>query len=251
MLKLTRISFVVVAAAGLFVCAANTLCLRQKISRIRSDLQNQTAGRTQAESALAEAKTEVKVLLAELGVTQANLEMVAAQRQEALAAANEFKLRLIESGLERLSIGRERDHASQELARYQAAGLDPEQIVRAALYIRELESRLTKLHSENQLLHTRLSGFTLVQAGVPALPPGLKGRVLNYDPKWRFLVLDVGKEQGVEPRGEMLVSRDGKLVAKVSIASVQADRCIANILPEWEFGEVVEGDQAQSVPPPI
>ena len=42
----------------------------------------------------------------------------------------------------------------------------------------------------------------------------------------------------------MLVSRDGKLVAKVRIKQVEPDRCIANVIPGWKITDVVEGDYA-------
>ena len=75
------------------------------------------------------------------------------------------------------------------------------------------------------------------------LPANLRGKVLVADPKWNFVVLNVGEDQGVLERGELLVNRDGKLVAKVMVRSVQKDRCIANVVPGWELGEVMEGDQ--------
>ena len=62
-------------------------------------------------------------------------------------------------------------------------------------------------------------------------------------PKYDFVVLDIGGNQGVLERGVMLVNRGGKLVAKVRIASVTPERSIANILPEWRQSEVIEGDQ--------
>ena len=74
------------------------------------------------------------------------------------------------------------------------------------------------------------------------LPAELKGNVVVVDPKWDFVVLDIGATKGALEDGEMLVSRDGKLVAKVIIRSVQKDRCIANIMPGWKLGEVIEGD---------
>ena len=40
----------------------------------------------------------------------------------------------------------------------------------------------------------------------------------------------------------MLVNRNGKLVAKVIIRSMQKDRSIANVMPGWEVGAVMEGD---------
>jgi len=75
------------------------------------------------------------------------------------------------------------------------------------------------------------------------LPPGLKGRVLAVDPKYDFVVLDIGDDQGVKERGEMMVSRQGKLIGKVRINSVRKDRCVATILPAWKRGEIMEGDQ--------
>jgi hypothetical protein len=43
--------------------------------------------------------------------------------------------------------------------------------------------------------------------------------------------------------GVMLVNRNGRLVAKVRIRSLQSDRCIANVLSNWKLGDVMEGDQ--------
>ena len=43
---------------------------------------------------------------------------------------------------------------------------------------------------------------------------------------------------------EALVSRDGKLVAKVKVRAVERDRSIANVLPGWKLTDVYEGDVA-------
>jgi hypothetical protein len=39
-----------------------------------------------------------------------------------------------------------------------------------------------------------------------------------------------------------LVSRNGRLVAKVILRGIDKDRSIANVMPGWNFGEVAEGD---------
>lgn len=75
------------------------------------------------------------------------------------------------------------------------------------------------------------------------LPAGLKGEIMAVDPKWDFVVVNVGENQGVLQNGELLVSRDGKLVAKVIVRSVQKDRSIANLVPGWKLGDVFEGDE--------
>ena len=84
---------------------------------------------------------------------------------------------------------------------------------------------------------------------VVKLRADLKGKVVVVDPKWDFVVLDIGDEQGVLKDGELLVSRDGKLVAKVIVRTVEKDRCIANIVPGWKLGEVFEGDQVTPAHP--
>ena len=70
----------------------------------------------------------------------------------------------------------------------------------------------------------------------------IRGKVVAVDPKWSFVVLDVGADQGVKERGVLLVSRNSKLVAKVKVTSVQATRSVANIVPGWKIGELLEGD---------
>jgi hypothetical protein len=72
--------------------------------------------------------------------------------------------------------------------------------------------------------------------------PGVKGTILAVDPKWNFVVLDVGEKAGARPRGVFMVSRHGKLIGKVKVDTVQSDRSIANVMPGWQFGEVMEGD---------
>jgi hypothetical protein len=62
------------------------------------------------------------------------------------------------------------------------------------------------------------------------------------DPKWEFVVLDIGDDQGVLQQGQLLVSRDGKLVAKVIVTRTDKDRSVANVMPGWKLGEIFEGD---------
>jgi len=61
--------------------------------------------------------------------------------------------------------------------------------------------------------------------------------------------LNIGEDQGALQDAELLVSREGKLVAKVVIRSVEKDRCIANILPGWRIGDPIEGDEVTPAHP--
>jgi hypothetical protein len=60
------------------------------------------------------------------------------------------------------------------------------------------------------------------------------------------MVVDVGRNQKVIQNGRLLVSRDGKLLAKVKVVGVEDNRSIVNLLPGWKLDEVMEGDVVQS-----
>jgi hypothetical protein len=91
-------------------------------------------------------------------------------------------------------------------------------------------------------LQARVDYFERDKEVAPDLPPGLRGKVVAVDPQWGFVVLDIGGDQGLVERGELLVSRDGKLVAKVRVTTIEPKRAIANVLPEWKQADVIEGD---------
>jgi len=138
-----------------------------------------------------------------------------------------------------------RDEAQAGLARYRVAGMEPEQIVHAATQIKGLKDALAVAEAKIKGLDLKVQRLASIEAGesgtVP-LPAGLKARVIASDPKWHFVVLDAGENQGVLKRGELLLSRNGKLVAKARVSRVQNDRSVADLLPGWEFVEIMEGD---------
>ncbi len=126
----------------------------------------------------------------------------------------------------------------------------PQDAVSAGKRMKEMEDKVAVVEDEKRVLQrqlvrvqSELDVYKDPQGSPVPLPPTLIGKVLVTDPKWDFVVLNVGADQGALERGEMLVNRDGKLVAKVKITSVQKDRCIANVMPGWKLGEVLEGDQ--------
>ena len=126
------------------------------------------------------------------------------------------------------------------------------------VYTRSLQSTQNELEAvqeENGVLQRTVSRLTaqineLIGTNyVVTLRADLKGKIVAVDPKWDFVVLNIGGDQGVLPDGEMLVSRDGKLVAKVIVRSVQKDRSIANVVPGWQLGDVIEGDEVTPAHP--
>lgn len=125
----------------------------------------------------------------------------------------------------------------------------PEQIKGIISERDALKSERNTLAVENKLLVTSRDDYKerwekIFGATAPVImPAGLKGKVVAVDPKYDFVVLNIGDDQGVKERGEMMVDRNGKFIGKVQISRVEKDECVATIMPAWKRGQVMEGDQ--------
>jgi polyhydroxyalkanoate synthesis regulator phasin len=144
-----------------------------------------------------------------------------------------------------------RDEAQQELEQWHLipGGLKPGQIKGLIEELAKTKEARDTYIAENKLVTAkyneikgRWDDFFGTNGAVP-LPAGLKGKVIAVDPKFDFVVLNIGDEQGARKRGEMMVDRDGKLIGKVRISTVEKDHCVANILPDWKQGDIMEGDE--------
>jgi DNA-directed RNA polymerase subunit H (RpoH/RPB5) len=149
----------------------------------------------------------------------------------------------------------ERNDAQDMLAAYKATDLTPDQIVKLNKQLKEANTQIMVINGEKAVLQRELAKVNAQLARIVGEDPtvklrsDLKGKIVVVDPKWDFVVLNIGDEQGAIQDGEMLVSREGKLVAKVVIRSVQKDRCIANVVPGWKLGEMIEGDEVTPAHP--
>lgn len=247
---LLRLSLVVSILAGGAALYFTHFKVSEKISTLTSDLNTsqtneQTArqARQRAEAAEQTAKDELESATQELAVKTEAL-------QTATASLTVQKDRADRNFEDLTARTRERNQARQELSTYKVAGLSPEQILGLANELNKISAERDAFIAENGILldnitqlEYELSRYTGTKEPEVELPVGLKGRIVAVDPRYDFVVLNIGGNQGVLENGKMLVNRDGRLVAKVRITKVEPDRCIANILPEWKQAEVSEGDQ--------
>jgi hypothetical protein len=139
---------------------------------------------------------------------------------------------------------------NQQLAAWNALSIPVDQVKGALNELKLTKDANSALEEEKKLLikdNKRLEREIATYRGTnevdAPLPAGTKGRVLVVDPKWDFVVLDLGAKNDVVPNGVLMVSREGKLVGKVKITNVQQDRSIANVVPGWKLQEIMEGDQ--------
>ena len=245
---LTRIALLVAILAGLAVGGLNFTKIKEKVVTLQTHLKEQTQRADTAEhdrdqfhkdldkttAELKQTKTSLEATTTELNDTKKNLEKTATE------------LATTKNTLEKTS--EELKGTSQELSRFKGTGYTVEQIVAFGKENKRLTDSLAASDLENSLLNQKkkeleneLKHYKEPETDI-ALPAKLKGKVLVADPKWNFVVLDLGAAQGVTKFCTLLVNRNGALVAKVQVTSVQQNQCIANVLPGWQLGEVLEGD---------
>ena len=246
---LLRISLIVAILAGLAVGTLNFLKTKEKIVNLVNDRNNEKSLKETALNDLHNTQQQLAKTNAILKQTQAELASTKEERDRAVAEAADKTKKLELVTTERDNVRKERDQAQAELEAYKLTDLTPQQIIAMNKQYKDLQKEndllgkiaLERMH-KIQALTNELAIYKSPEYVVP-LPAGLKGKVLVTDPKWNFVVIDIGQDQGVLAYGELLVNRNGRLVAKVKVRSVQKDRSIANVMPGWQLGEVIEGDQ--------
>lgn len=247
---LLRISLIVALVAGLAALYVGHFQVSERLTTLTTNLETAENNAAQARAAEQKARAEAKSAREELAEANAKLDDAVTTLNTTTEQLAQQKARADELFDNLTNVTRERNEAQTELAAYQGTGLRPEQIREQRELYNKIVSERNAFVAENKVLlrnveqlKNELSRFIGDREQVVELPPGLKGNVVAVDPKYDFVVLDIGGNQGVLENGQMLVNRDGKLVAKVRITRVEPNRSIANIVPGWKQDEVMEGDQ--------
>jgi vacuolar-type H+-ATPase subunit I/STV1 len=243
-----RISLIVAIVAGVGALAITQLKVAKTLDELRTDLQTTKDSLTASQQSEQRAKRESREATAAADKAKKELDTARIDLATASekAVQQEKRANDLEATLNRTT--QERNDAQAELARWKAFEMTIEQIRATIAENKKLVQERNAVFGENKILDRNLkaaqSELAILKGEVMKvpLPPSLKGKVIAVDPKYEFVVLDVGKDDGVLARGEMLVNRSGRLVAKVRILTAEANRSIANVLPEWKQAEIMEGD---------
>jgi len=252
---LMRISLILAIIAALAAGTLNVVLVKDKINTLITDRNTQRDGRIAAETERDATKKTLAKTQNDLKQTQQQLaDSQAAEKKAEDSAAAQAK-RADEISDKLVKTTQERDDAQNELASYKISGLTAEQVSKLGKSLKDAQATIEAVNEEKTVLQrtilrlqTRLARYEGPETDIK-LRADLKGKILVVDPKWDFVVLDIGEDQGVLQDGEMLVSRDGKLVAKVVVRTVEKDRSIANVVPGWKLGELIEGDEVSPAHP--
>jgi myosin heavy subunit len=246
---LRKIIIIVAIVAALAVAGVNIFVVKDKITTLTQDRNDQRSAKETAQHQLAQTKKDLAKTQDQLAQTQTQLADSQKQRDDAV-----HKLVIANTQIDDLNgklakTSKQLDDTQNNLAAYTATGLQPPQIQALNKNLKNTQDALDIANEEKTVLTRTVAKLNsqikelIDPQYVVALPANLKGTVMAVDPKWDFIVINVGEDQGVLKDGELLVSRDGKLVAKVVVRSVQKDRSIANFVPGWQLGDIMEGDQ--------
>ena len=247
--KLFRISLIIAILAGLAAGTITFMKVQDIIVTTRAERDDWHKKDTDEIAAHTKTKATLKTTQAKLDTTEKQL----AQTKSDLDSANNKVAELDKQKTDLIAqldkAKGERDEAQQKLEAWRILGMQPEEVKAMIADFDKAKKAKDALIGENKLLvskvvewETRWTNF-FGDTGEVILPTGLRGKILAVDPKYDFVVLNIGEDQGAKVRGEMMVDRDGKLLGKVRIKTVLKDRCIANILPSWKNGEIDEGDE--------
>jgi hypothetical protein len=252
---LIRISLILAIIAALAAGTLNILQVRDKITTLVSQRDDERGKKQQALSDLSKAKTELTKSQDTLKQATQDLADAKSEHDKAVVTATAQTKRADELSDKLAKTTQERDDSQTKLAQYVTTGVKAEDVGKLNRALKDSQEALEIANEEKiVLLHTvaRLTNELAKFTGsdyVVKLRADLRGKILVVDPKWDFVVLNIGEDQGVLPDGELLVSREGKLVAKVVVRSVEKNRCIANVVPGWKLGEVIEGDEVSPAHP--
>jgi len=246
---LIRISLIAAIILGLAATGLNLSKLKDKVTTLQTDLKTETEAHKKFEADYRRTKSDLDKTNVVLKTTQETLKATEEAKEKAVAEATAQQKRADKLTEDLTKTRKDRDDAQAELAAYHAAGMSPQQAATAQKDIKRLQDNVAAMGTENKLLSQKLKKTEneLAVYKTPdvhvQLPANLSGKVVVSDPKWNFVVLNVGEDQGVLQYGELLVNRNGRLVAKVKVSGVEKNRSVANVLPGWQLGEVMEGDQ--------
>jgi len=247
---LIRICLILAIVAGLAAGIIAHLQVEKKIVTVRDDRDLKLKERDEARKERDDTKMELDNTKKELDTTKTELTTTKGQLEDANKRAAEADTREKKAVADLATANRDKKSLQDELTPWRGLGKTLDVVKKTLADHPRVVDERNALVAENKILQRRVDKLSQEVAELRGedpppvpLPQGLKGKIVQVDPKYDFVVLDIGGNQGVLERGEMLINRRGRLIGKVRITSVMPDKSIANVLKPWKQDEPFEGDE--------
>jgi hypothetical protein len=243
-----RISLILAILAGLGVIGVSQFVLKPHVQEIIDTKDKNKKGWEDAENRFKKTKKELEATQTKLTFTEKSLEETKGQLTAMTAKADSEEKRANLRTKELTDTRANLKTKEEKLEQWRQTGYEPDQVKQLAASEKQLKADKEALIAESQVFQKKIKEQQVRLDEVfgkyddPPVPREARGKVTVVDPKWDFVVLDVGSGKGLPARGILLVSRNGELVAKVRVMSVQEERSVANVLPGWKIKDIMEGD---------
>jgi len=215
-----------IAIAFLVLAAFFGFLNSQKVKALRTNATNAQAGRGAAERGAAKAEADLAQVQKEKADLQAKLDA----SQQGTAA-----------------LQKPREEAGKVAAPTDNSSAAPSQTADLQSQIDDLHRQLDSAEKEKVFLSEKLQAAqehpsqpreakkrretaSTQRENVSPSRIGVRGTVLAYNQAYNFVVLNLGARNGVESNSEMLVLRDGTLIGKIRISSVEPATSIGDII---------------------
>jgi hypothetical protein len=247
---LIRISLIVAILGGLAVAGIDFFVLKANITTVITDRDTFHQNWQTELAAHIKAQKLADLTKAELDKTKQQLTTAKQERDNAVAAQDVAEKALANTKDTLKKTQEDLDAAKDKLAAWDALGIPITQAREILNSLKKVQDDEAALQTEKDIIYAKCQKLQAKIDDIlginpdPDMPEGLRGKVLAVDPRYDFVVLDIGGKDGAVMNGKLLVNRNGKLIAKLKITEdVQANRCIANVMPGWKLSDIMEGDE--------
>jgi FtsZ-interacting cell division protein ZipA len=247
---LTRVLLIIAIIAGIAAVVLGFVQVKEKVDALHANRDEWKGKFEDTDRTAKKLDKDLKAKTDDLKKEQEEHDKSKNDLASAQSAKTEAERRLQATTTDLEKARGDRQKALQDLNQWTSLGITPDRVKATIedLKIAEIKAMeqvavITALKRKTNSLQTQLDELLKPDAdGKVPLPPGLRGKIVSVDPKWDFVILDIGEKEQARTGGEMLVQRDGKLIAKLRIRTVQSDRTIANVISGWKITDVREGD---------
>src|ERR1051325_2473153 len=222
LLKISLVLAILVGAATLFFTGQ----VKEKLVAETTRATNAETAQKAAEEARTKATQDAKKSKEAFENASKELNTATNLLSEVSKNLNIQQKRADKASTDLVNMTEERNRAQQDLNQWTALGIPIEKVREQLDQNKRLTAERVAITTENKTLSRKarelqaeLDKYKVPDFEVP-LPVGTKGKIVAAAPKYDFVVLDIGSNQGLLPDAKMLVNRDGELVPKGKITRV-------------------------------
>ncbi|HJT81153.1 MAG TPA: hypothetical protein VJ719_08145 [Chthoniobacterales bacterium] len=234
---LIAISVLLLAIAGVFGFL-NT----KKAHALRNELVNVTSARDDLERRRSAEQKEIKER--EVAAAAATAKLAEHETRVAKAEADLVQLQTERADLQNKLQAAQAEVSTMQTQIQEAGAKSPENpgaptMTELQAQLDEARKQLESAERENTFLSEkiRVAEDQTAQlqeqrkrSGPSSSRAGVRGTVLAVNQAYNFVVLNLGGRNGVEPNAEMLVLREGTLIGKIRVSSVEPSTAIGDIV---------------------